>query len=420
MKILVYTSPARGHLFPITPTILELAARGHEVSVRTLASEADLLSEQGIDMKPIDARIEALEHHDYLAKSPPAKLKRGLGTFVDRAPIEIEDLDAAIAAEQPELLLIDAMCWGAAAAAEVWGGPWAQWFPYPMPLGSRDVPPFGPGLKPAEGPFGRARDRLLRPILTRQFTNAFLPGLNEVRSAAGAREFNSADELFTSPPLTLYMTAEPFEYARSDWPDQIQSIGPCPWDPPADAPEWLDEIDRPLVLVSTSSEFQDDGKLVEIALEALKDEDVFVVATLPASSTPVQVPANACVERFVPHAPILQRAACAVTHGGAGATQKALAAGVPVCTVPFGRDQFEVARRVEQSGGGTRLPSNRLNAARLRESVRAARSMKEGAERVARGFASAGGATRAADLVEALAVPSLGSHEIPRAGFEPA
>ena len=36
----------------------------------------------------------------------------------------------------------------------------------------------------------------------------------------------------------------------------------------------------------------------------------------------------------------------AVTHGGIGATQKALARGVPVCVVPFGHDQFEVARRV--------------------------------------------------------------------------
>ena len=31
-----------------------------------------------------------------------------------------------------------------------------------------------------------------------------------------------------------------------------------------------------------------------------------------------------------------------------GITQKALAAGVPVCAVPFGRDQFEVARRVSK------------------------------------------------------------------------
>ena len=121
-------------------------------------------------------------------------------------------------------------------------------------------------------------------------------------------------------------------------------------------PEWLHDLEQPLVLVTTSSEFQDDGALVRTALEALADEPVTVVATMPAGvPDDLVVPANARVERFVPHGPILERAAVAVTHGGMGGTQKALSRGVPVCVVPFGRDQLEVARRVEVSGSGTRL-----------------------------------------------------------------
>jgi hypothetical protein len=46
--------------------------------------------------------------------------------------------------------------------------------------------------------------------------------------------------------------------------------------------------------------------------------------------------------------------------------QKALARGVPVCAVPFGRDQLEVARRVEVAGAGTRLPASRLSPDHLR------------------------------------------------------
>ena len=146
----------------------------------------------------------------------------------------------------------------------------------------------------------------------------------------GVRPIESADELFLAAPLLLYMTAEPLEYPRSDWPESVRMVGPCSWDPPADPPAWLAEIDKPIVLVSTSSEFQDDGKLVTTALEALATEDVQVVATLPSAEVPASVPANARVETFVPHAPILERAACAITHGGAGVTMKALAAGVPV------------------------------------------------------------------------------------------
>jgi UDP:flavonoid glycosyltransferase YjiC (YdhE family) len=37
-RVLAYTSPARGHLYPLTPILDELQSRGHEISVRTLAA----------------------------------------------------------------------------------------------------------------------------------------------------------------------------------------------------------------------------------------------------------------------------------------------------------------------------------------------------------------------------------------------
>jgi MGT family glycosyltransferase len=208
-------------------------------------------------------------------------------------------------------------------------------------------------------------------------------------------------DLYESAPLVLYMTAQPFEYPRRHWPDNIVMVGPCAWEPPSTPPDWLARIERPIVLVTTSSEFQNDARLVRCALEALADEDVHVVATLPAQDPrSVKAPANAQVEQFVPHGPVLERAVCAVTHGGMGATQKALATGVPVCAVPFGRDQLEVARRVEVSRAGSRLPARRLNPRRLQAKVREAIACRPGAERIAAAFRSAGGAAAAADAIE--------------------
>jgi UDP:flavonoid glycosyltransferase YjiC (YdhE family) len=94
-----------------------------------------------------------------------------------------------------------------------------------------------------------------------------------------------------------------------------------------------------------------------------------------------------------------------------GATQKALARGIPVCAVPFGRDQLEVARRVEVARAGTRLPAKKLNAERLRTKVREAMACTDGARRVAAGFAAAGNAGAAADAVERrlLSPASLGA-----------
>jgi UDP:flavonoid glycosyltransferase YjiC (YdhE family) len=95
-----------------------------------------------------------------------------------------------------------------------------------------------------------------------------------------------------------------------------------------------------------------------------------------------------------------RRAVCAVTHGGMGATQKSLAHCVPVCAVPFGRDQLEVARRLEVAGAGTRLRAPRLNPQRLRAKVTEEIPRKPGAQSIASAFAAARGAHAAADAIE--------------------
>ncbi len=406
MKVLVYTSPARGHLYPIVPILGELRDRGHDVAVRTLASEVPHVRELGMAAAPIDPRIEAIEHDDFGARTPVAAMKRATAVFTRRARFEPEDLRTAIEDVVPDVLVIDTNCWGAGAAAEISGVSWASFLPYPAPLPGIGVPPFGPGLAPAHNLAGRLRDRLLRPLVLGSVERSIRPPLNDVRRTLGAPTVQGAAGLYTRAPLTLYLTAEPFEYPRSDWPASFRLVGPVSYDPPGSAPPWLDAIDRPIVLVTTSSEFQDDGKLVATAFDALAGEDLFVVATLPSGDpASFRVPRNARLERFVPHSQVLGKASCAVTHGGMGATQKALAAGVPVVAVPFGRDQLEVARRVAHCGAGIRLPSRKLSSARLRAAVHDAIVRRPAAERLARDLSSAGGALRAADELEKLAVP---------------
>lgn len=400
-RILAYTSPSRGHLFPIIPILDELSRRDHRIIVRTLASQVPLVQSRGFTAAPISPEVEAIEHDDWRASNPRQALARAVQVGLKRAEHDAPDLNRAIVQERPDALLVDINTWGALAAAEAWGGPWAMFCPYPLPLSSPDAPPFGPGLRPARGPLGRLRDRLLRPLVFGTIEKSMLPAINRVRSWLALPVMASVDAIIRRPPLLIYLTAEPFEYPRSDWPGNVLMVGPCEWDPAVEPPAWLQEITDPIVLVTTSSEFQDDGRLVETALEALADEEVSVVATVPAGDPArFHVPANARVESFIPHGPVLDRAVCAITHGGMGATQKALARGVPVCAVPFGRDQLEVARRVEVARAGTRLPAKRLRSDRLRRKVREARTRVEGAKRIAAAFAAAGGGRAAADAFE--------------------
>src|SRR6185312_5517762 len=148
---------------------------------------------------------------------------------------------------------------------------------------------------------------------------------------------------------------------------------------------------------------QRDERLLHIALEALAGTDMSVLGTAAAHDPDeFKAPEGSRVVRFLAHDPILERAACVVCHGGLGITQKALAAGVPVVVVPFGRDQMETARRVELAEAGMRLSPRRLTAPRLRAAVYAAIGMRGGARQVSRAFADAGAERTAADAIEAL------------------
>jgi MGT family glycosyltransferase len=408
-RFLVYTSPARGHLFPIVPTLEELHSRGHDVAVRTLSAGVGVLRDLGVEAQPIDPAIERLEHDDWKSRSPIASLKRSVRTFVDRAGHEIPDLERAIGTERPDFLLVDVNTWGAVQVAEASGLPWAMFAPYSLPIPSRDAPPFGLGLPPARGWVGRIRDRLVRRLAFAPLERIVLPRLNHLRGPLGLPALGNTTRFFAGAPLVLCYTAEPFEYPRSDWPPSVQMVGPGGWDPPSADPPWLEAMEDPVILVTCSTEFQDDGKLAEVALRAFGDRDVrLVVTTAGVEPSSLPAPPNAHVERFISHGAVLNRAACVVCHGGMGITQKALALGVPVCVVPFGRDQFEVARRVEVAKAGARLPARRLRPDRLRSAVERAMQRKAGAERVALAFSAAGGAPAAADALEGLIGSALG------------
>jgi MGT family glycosyltransferase len=400
--ILAYTSPALGHLLPISALLSELSGRGHTIHLHTLSTGAEIGQRLGFATDTIDPRIEAIQLDDWKATNSRASLKLSVAVFGRRAVYEVTDLTNAVAQVHPDGLLVDVNCWGALSAAEAGDIPWTSFSPYTPPLRSPGVPPFGLGLRPLPGVLSRIRDAAVRTVLTMSVERVMLPPVNRIRADLNLRPADSIDEFLRRAPLMLVASGKPFQYSQTDWGDAVQMIGPCVLDPAPDAiPDWLDSIDRPIVLVTTSSEKQADTKLILTAMAALAEEPVHVVATVPAGEpNEYATSPGATVCRFIPHGVVLNRAVCAVTHGGMGATQKALAHGVPVCVVPFGRDQFEVARRVEVARCGTRLPAKKLSPSRLRAKVRDAMTMTDGARRVAAGFLATGGVAHGADLFE--------------------
>ncbi len=406
-SILIYTSPARGHLYPLVGTMLGLQARGHSVHVRTLANEVDGLHALGLSASPIAMEIETRELDDWRGSNTMQVLELAMRTFGDRALLEVDDVQEAIAESAADVLLVDTNSWGAQAVAEASGLPWATFQPYFTPWPATGVPPFGPGLQRSTSLIGRARDALMGKVIFSKMSQYALPSINMTRTRLGLEPLGNYFELLQRPPRVFYFTVEELEYPREHWPDSFQFVGPTQREQPAEVPEWLAEIERPIALVTISTERQGDRDLIDTALQTLPEQGYFVVATT-AAHEPDKFGGNGHsdyrVERFVPHGPILDRAAVVVCHGGMGITQRALAHGVPVVVVPFGRDQPDVARRVEYAEAGVRLLPKDLNAETLARAARQARSMQAGAARIADAFARSGSDTAVVNGIEELLV----------------
>jgi MGT family glycosyltransferase len=403
-RLLAYTSPGAGHVFPLVAGLLELQRRGHTVHVRTSPAMLAVVREAGLDGSPVDPRILEVESDDYLQPTGNARIREGLKSVIERGRLDGPDLDAAIAEFRPDALIVDCNAFGAMAHAEASGLPWALSLPSLLPLREAGIPPYSLALRPARGPLGRLRDAVLWPVVERAFGKAILPGINGLRREAGLPDLGSPLDQYRASDLVLALTSEPLEYPRKALPGSVRVVGFQPWDPPAAEPAFLAAPGDPWVLVTCSTEYQGDEALAVTAVEALRDEPVRVLLTLGEAYGKAALPdaPNVTAVDFVPHAAAMARAAVVVTHTGMGTVGKAAFAGIPIVAVPFGRDQPEIARRVTEAGLGVSMPAAKLTPERLRNAVRKAAAARPRAEAVAARLRATDPARAFADAVDEL------------------
>ena len=157
--------------------------------------------------------------------------------------------------------------------------------------------------------------------------------------------------------LVLHATDQVFDYGFDGLPATHHYVGPLGiWEPPMPLPPYLEGAGDPWVLVSISSQLQDDIPLADAAVKALAGRPVRVLITVGPDHDPAElasVPVNARVERTASHAAVLERGRLLVSHAGHGSVMKALWHGRPMVLVPWGRDQPGVAARAEALGVAT-------------------------------------------------------------------
>jgi MGT family glycosyltransferase len=388
-RFLVVTLDAAGNWPPELVLVRALLRRGHEVRVMSNAAHAAQISEVGATFRPYDP---ALERDPTVRRNetPQAEMARVLQeVFLNRRFADA--LVAEVKRDAADVLLVDQMLPMAAAAAEATGVPTAiLWHTVYGAMAQGPVPMPGSLLDP----LNRFREDL---------------GLDRIADLwAAARK---ADAI-------VAFTYEAFDTVPQDRPKQLHYVGPlaCTSRPELQyALPWGPDDQRPLVLVSYSTSFQNQVSALQRVADATADLPVRVLLTLgraiPADE--LRLSANIVAEPFVPHASVLPHARLVVTHAGHGTVMAAVTAGVPIVCTPMGRDQHVVGACVEQRKLGVVVPAT-APPEQLRNAIATAladRALHERAREFAAGLDVAAGLRRAIEVLEEMDIAGRAARE---------
>jgi MGT family glycosyltransferase len=420
-RILLATMPADGHVGPLIPVARVLAARGHDLTWYTGEGYRERVEATGARFLPHvhapdrDMAQMNEEFPERAALKGLAKFRFDMReVFIKAVPGQVADLEACLPTVRPEVIVAEPAMAGAAKVIDQRHGvPWATCGISAFTMASVDTAPFGLGLRPMPGGLGRLRNRALHGLIYRTLYRAIDRDYHAMRETLGLESSGGVFETVLSPYLYLQPTVPSFEYPRRDLAPQVRFVGPLL--PPAPAgfepPAWWEamlEDPRPVVLVTQGTVATEPSELLLPTLEALRDEPVQVIA-VTGGPDPAELPAppaNARVERFVPFAALMPHVSAMISNGGYGGLHFALAHGVPLVVAGATEEKPELVARVNWTGVGVGLRTQRPRPERLRSAVRRVLSDPAYAARAAAlkdEMAAYGGPATAADLVEALA-----------------
>jgi UDP:flavonoid glycosyltransferase YjiC (YdhE family) len=296
----------------------------------------------------------------------------------------------------------------------------------PMVLSSIDVSPLsGPGT------IGEARVRNREE--TARFQAGLAPAteyLDNILCRYGYPPLPGffLDCLYTLPDLFLELTADTFEFPRSDMPSHIKFVGSVLPGPSSDLrmPDWWKELDdsRPLALVTQGTIANKDlNELIGPTLVGLSAENVLVIAATgkPVHGLTAPIPMNAQVTPFISFTKVLPKVGVFITNGGFGAVNQALSMGVPIVIAGETEDKSFVAARVAWSGAGINLSTNRPGPEQVRDAVcevlRDGR-YRDNARRLQKDFAQYDALGRIAGYIERLGRSGFRPSHVQKAGAD--
>ncbi len=399
----IFAPPLRGHYDPLSALAARLIARGHRASF-VHHEDARKLVAGGADFLPLSAGQSPVESWT----RPMAKIQGllGLGSTIKR----MEEFTDAFCREGPSLLrsigvdaiIADQLEPAGGLVAEHLGIPWisiATTIPMNREMG---VPPPFVNWRYDPSPQGIRRNEggwMVSDLILRSFGRA----IERNARALGLGRRRRLEDCF-SPMLQLAQLVPGLDFPRKELPRNFHYAGP--FRPAGNTPFSLPPGDgRPTVLASLGTLQGSRVALFGKIASACDQLGLRLVITLGGGTGREEVealPGRPIVFDWLPQRSALEQADFVVCHGGMNIVLDTLAAGLPMVVMPLAFEQPGIAARVAKSGAGKALarwtgpgslakalaglagdPGYRARAMELREEI-----------------AAAGGADRAADLIE--------------------
>lgn len=248
---------------------------------------------------------------------------------------------------------------------------------FPLLVPDREVPPFGTGLLPLDGPVNGLRNALLSGfvdgVLLRRTAHVAATTLERV---TGVKTSGRLQQLIEQVDVWAQLTVPRFEYPRAVLPANVRFVGPLRAAQFGEVPEWwLDRDPRPVVHVAHLPG-DDPRDVVVPAVRGLAGEDLLVVVTTSGDCAAVleaigePLPENVRVVPAIPFGHLLPVASAMVTRGNYVVVQYALQFGVPLVVAGAAREQVESNARIRWAGVGADLRTTRPSPEQLRDAVR--------------------------------------------------
>ena len=330
MRILFTSTAGLGHLLPLLALAGVASAAGHSVRVSTPAKNADRVVRRTLTWHEMATPTQA-QWEDVRAQAPDPE-QAGVQVFGRLNPAAaLPGMEALLDHWQPDLVVSEGAEFAGGLAAERAGLP---------------VVRVHPGL-----------------VVDGYWEKLVAPTLSTVRLDLGLDADVPARRLVTVPQVSYF----PREFDRGPEPADIARVRRPGLPRPGAERE-------PLVYVTFGSEIPGLSMFaptVAGAVAAARQTGCRVLLSV-GSADPSQLGDLSGVEvaPWVDQATVLPRARAVISHGGAGTTLDALAAGIPTIAVPFFADQPINAEQLVATRTGTAVPPGPQLTERLAEALR--------------------------------------------------